>query len=57
VLSGLRSIEGRERVVYEKYLFGAGGQTIHAVVVTYPAELKAIYDPLVGRIGSSLHDS
>ena len=54
MLSGLRSIEGRERVFYEKYLFGAGGETIHAVVVTYPAELKAIYDPLVG---SSLHGS
>jgi len=57
VLSGLRSIEGRERVFYEKYLFGTGGKTIHAVVVTYPAELKAIHDPLVGRIGSSLHGS
>jgi hypothetical protein len=57
VLSGLRSIEGRERVFYEKYLFGAGGETIHAVVVTYPAQLKAIYDPLVGRIGSSLRGS
>ena len=55
VLSGLRSIEGREQVFYEKYLFGAGGRTIHAVVVTYPTELKAIYDPLVGRIGNSLH--
>ena len=57
MLSGLRSIEGRERVFYEKYLFGAGGETIHAVVVTYPAELKASYDPLVGRIGNSLHGS
>ena len=57
VLSGLRSIEGREQVFYEKYLFGAGSKTIHAVVVTYPAELKAIYDPLVGRIGNSLHGS
>src|SRR5580704_11797704 len=52
-LSGLRSIARREQVFYEKYLFGAAGKTIHAVVVTYPAELKAIYDPLVGRIGSS----
>jgi hypothetical protein len=34
-----------------------GGKTIHAVVVTYPAELKAIYDPLVGRIANSLHGS
>jgi hypothetical protein len=57
VLSGLRSIERREQVFYEKYLFGAGGKTIHAVFVTYPAESKAIYDPLAGHIGSSLHGS
>jgi hypothetical protein len=57
VLSGLRSVEGREQFFYGKYLFGAGGETIHAVVVTYPAELKAIYGSLVGRIGNSLHGS
>jgi hypothetical protein len=57
VLSGLRSIEGREQVFYERYLFAAAGETTHAVVVTYPVELKAIYDPLVGRIANSLHGS
>ncbi len=57
VLSGLRSIEGREQVFCEKYLLGAGGKTIHAVVVTYPAKLKASYGLLVGRIGNSLQGS
>ncbi len=53
VLSGLRSVDGHERVFYEKYLFSAGNKKIHAVIFTYPVELKAAYDPLVGRIGSS----
>jgi hypothetical protein len=57
VLSGLRSVDGHEQVFYEKYLFSTGGKTVHAVVVTYPAELKAVYDPLVSRIGSSLRGS
>ena len=57
VLSGFRSVDGHEHIFYEKYLFGARNETIHAVVVTYPVELKGIYDPLVGRIGSSLRGS
>lgn len=57
VLSGFRSVDGHEQIFYEKYLFGARNETIHAVVVTYPVELKAVYDPLVGRIGSSLRGS
>jgi hypothetical protein len=57
VLSGLRSIEGHDQVFYEKYLFGRGGKTIHAVVVTYPVELKSSYDPIADRIGNSLHGS
>jgi hypothetical protein len=57
VLSGFRSVDGREQIFYEKYLFGARNETIHAVVVTYPVELKAVNDPLVGRIGSSLRGS
>jgi hypothetical protein len=57
VLSGLRSVDGHEQVFYEKYLFSAGAKKIHAVVVTYPVELKAVYDPLVGRIGGSLRGS
>ena len=57
VLSGFRSVDGHEQVFYEKYLFGVRGETIHAVVITYPVELKTVYDPLVGRIGSSLRGS
>jgi hypothetical protein len=57
VLSGRRSVDGHEQVFYEKYLYSAGAKKIHAVVVTYPVELKAVYDPPVGRIGSSLRGS
>ncbi|MEI9926177.1 MAG: hypothetical protein WDN50_24745 [Bradyrhizobium sp.] len=57
VLSGLRSVDGHDQVFYEKYLFIPGNKKIHTVVVTYPVELKAVYDPLVGRIGSSLRGS
>jgi hypothetical protein len=57
VLSGLRSVDGHDQVFYEKYLFSPGNKKIHTVVVTYPVELKAVYDPLVGRIGSSLRGS
>ena len=57
VVSGLRDIEGRESVFYERYYLPPDGETIHAVAITYPRELKAIYDPLVGRIGSSLRQA
>jgi hypothetical protein len=57
VLSGLRSVDGHKQVFYEKYLFSPGNKKIHAVVVTYPVEFKAVYDPLVGRIGNSLRGS
>jgi hypothetical protein len=57
VLSGLRSVDGHDQVFYEKYLFSPGNKKIHTVVVTYPVELKAVYDPLVGRIGGSLRGS
>jgi hypothetical protein len=57
VLSGLRTVDGHEQVFYEKYLFSPGNKKTHAVVVTYPVELKTVYDPLVGRIGSSLRGS
>lgn len=54
VVSGLREIEGRESVFYERYYLAPGGETIHTVAISYPRELKAIYDPLVGRIAGSL---
>lgn len=43
-----------DRVYYEKYLFGAGDETVHAVILRYPAAFKAKYDPLVGPIANSL---
>jgi len=57
VVSGLREIEGRESVFYERYYLPPDAETIHAVAITYPRELKAIYDPLVGRIAGSLRQA
>ena len=57
VVSGLRDIEGRESVFYERYYLPPDAETIHAVAITYPRELKAIYDPLVGRIAGSLRQA
>jgi hypothetical protein len=57
VVSGLRDIEGRENVFYERYYMAADGETIHAVAITYLRELKATYDPLVGRIAGSLRQA
>jgi hypothetical protein len=54
VVSGVRDIEGRESVFYERYYMAPDRETIHAVAITYPLELKATYDPLVKRIAGSL---
>jgi hypothetical protein len=43
-----------QEVYYEKYLFGAGDEIIHGLILRYPAALKAKYDPLVGPIANSL---
>jgi len=57
VVSGLRDIKGRESVFYERYYMAPDGETIHAVAITYSQELKAVYDPLVGRIAGSLRQA
>ena len=49
VLSGF---EGNV-VFYERYLFGASG-TVHGLVLKYPRSHKAKYDPLTGKIATSL---
>jgi hypothetical protein len=49
VLSGYE--EGS--VFYRRFEFGAD-DVIHAVHIKYPAELKPVYDPLVGPIAGSL---
>lgn len=44
-------------VFYQRYEFGArrdGIDTIHAVLLRYPRELKSKYDPLAGPIAASL---
>jgi hypothetical protein len=40
-------------VFYERFEFGASG-AIHSVLITYPAEKKAVYDLLVGPIADSM---
>ncbi len=41
------------RVFYERTEFGADG-TLHTMLMRYPADLKAKYDPLVARVAGSL---
>ncbi len=49
VLSGLKD----GAVFYERQVIGPTG-IVHAVEITYPKELKARYDPLIGAIAGSL---
>jgi hypothetical protein len=56
VLSGLRSIEGREQVFYEKYLFGARRQDDSRRCRHLSRRVEG-HLPLVGRIANSLHGS
>jgi hypothetical protein len=55
VLSGYRG----DSIFYEKYIFAKGKDigVIHALVVTYRRETKAIYDPIAARIAKSLRPS
>jgi hypothetical protein len=53
VVSGYRAIGGVKSVFYEKYIVSAPSQTIHSLIVTYPAALKARYDPIVARVTTS----
>jgi hypothetical protein len=38
---------------YERHLLSHGGQTTDGFVMTYPAALKAKYDPIVSRMSRS----
>jgi hypothetical protein len=49
-LSGTRG----DTIFYERYVFSVPPDTIHAIVVTYPAALKDRYDRIVTRISRSL---
>ncbi len=55
VLSGHRG----DSIFYEKYIFAKGKDlgVIHALVVTYRRDTKAIYDPIVARMAKSLRPS
>ncbi|MBJ7534206.1 hypothetical protein JDN40_08825 [Rhodomicrobium vannielii ATCC 17100] len=50
VLSGLRG----DTVYYEKYLLVRDNDLILNLQITYPAQYKPIYDPLIGRMAKSL---
>ncbi|MGB3501575.1 MAG: hypothetical protein WBA44_08125 [Mesorhizobium sp.] len=49
VLSGFKGGD----IFYQRFELGTE-DVVHSVLITYPAALKAEYDPLVGRIASSL---
>jgi hypothetical protein len=53
VVSGHRSIDGVDSIFYEKYIVSAASDTIHSLIVTYSAALKARYDPIVDRLAAS----
>jgi hypothetical protein len=55
VLSGHRG----DSIFYEKYIFAKGKDigVIHALVVTYRRDTKAIYDPIAARMAKSLRPS
>ncbi len=40
-------------VFYERHMLSHGGQMTEGLVISYPANLKAEYDPLVARISKS----
>jgi hypothetical protein len=52
VVSGHRTIGGVDSIFYEKYVVSAA-DVIHSLIVTYPARLKARYDPIVDRVAAS----
>ena len=55
VLSGYRG----DSIFYEKYIFAKGKDlgVVHALVLTYPRDTKAIYDPIAARMAKSLRPS
>ncbi|NVN88952.1 MAG: hypothetical protein HXX15_23005 [Rhodopseudomonas sp.] len=57
VVSGIRPIDGRPSVFYERYFLDPRKDVYHVVVMTYPTEAKATYDPIVRRIAGSLDSS
>lgn len=50
VVSGTRG----DRIFYEKHLLSHKGEMNEDLVISYPAALKATYDPIVARMAKSL---
>lgn len=53
VVSGHRAIGGVESIFYEKYIVSAASGAIHSLIVTYPTQSRARYDPIVERVAAS----
>lgn len=51
VVSGMRMAGGVQSVFYEKYIVSP--ETIHSLIVTYPAALKNRYDAIVDKVAAS----
>jgi hypothetical protein len=49
IISGTKS----DKIFYEKHLLSHGAQMTEDFVITYPAALKATYDPIVARMAKS----
>ncbi|MBV5262485.1 hypothetical protein [Pinisolibacter aquiterrae] len=41
-------------IFYERYAFGDPSGAVHALVLDYPAAARATFDPLIGRLSTSL---
>jgi hypothetical protein len=49
VISGTKSTD----IFYERHMLSHGAQMTEGVVMTYPASLRAAYDPIVARMAKS----
>jgi hypothetical protein len=50
VLSGTRG----DRIFYQRHLFSHRSEIVNAFEISYPAALRASYDPIVGRLSRTL---
>lgn len=53
VVSGYRKVDGRRSVFYEKRILSKDGGVVHGLLITYPIDLKATYDPITIRVAKS----
>jgi hypothetical protein len=52
VISGT---QGGDRIFYERHLLSHGDEMTEGFVMSYPANLKQKYDPIVARMSKSFH--